>query len=227
MNRTWFATTRRPVISVSTLKNMEPSLSITVSESASFAGKNELDRSSYRRNSVMFGSKSATRLGIAAALLLAAVAVAIAAARIGQKAPDFKVKDLDGKTVTLDQVRKDPNRKNAQRVVLLDFWATWCPPCRREVSTLQKLHEAYEKKGVAIVGIALDEEGAKAVKPFVKDNKLTYTSLVDPGSVAARAYGVRPIPSMFLLDRKGVIRFTHIGLTEQAILEKEIKSLLK
>jgi len=171
--------------------------------------------------------KSAIKIGIGAVLMLAVVAIAVGSAKVGNKAPDFKLKSLDGKSVTLEQIRKDPNKKDAERVVLLDFWATWCPPCREEVGTLQKLHDAYEKKGVAIVGIALDQGGATAVKPFVKEHKITYTGLLDPDGTASGAYGVRSIPAMFLIDKKGVVQFTHVGLTEQKVLEKEIKSLLK
>lgn len=172
-------------------------------------------------------SRFALVIALAAVLLFANLAISQAAPKVGSKAPAFKLTSVDDKTITLDQLRRDPNKKNAQRVVLIDFWATWCPYCVQELPAMQGLSDKYQKQGLAVVGIALDTDGLKAVKPFVKDHKLTYTNLVDPNSTTARAYGVRPIPALFLVDKKGIIRYTHIGYTPENIIEKEIKSLLK
>lgn len=85
-------------------------------------------------------------------------------------APDFALTDLDGKTVKLSNF--DGN------VRIVDFWATWCPPCRKEIPHFQKLHETYGDKGLTIIGISLDQNGAEAVKPFAEQMKMTYTSLI-------------------------------------------------
>mgnify|MGYP001077504930 CR=1 FL=1 len=164
-------------------------------------------------------------------VLVLAVAVTGLQANLtsGSKAPDFKLRDLDGKEKKFADIQKDPKKKGANRVVLLDFWATWCPPCRAEVPHLQKLHEKYGKKGLVIVGVAQDSDGAKAVKPFAAKNKLTYVNLVDPKHEVARKYKVGPIPTTYLIDRKGVIRYVHLGFAPgmEKDLEEEIKALLK
>lgn len=170
-------------------------------------------------------------LAVAFALVVALVASSTVQAVLsdGKKAPDFKLTSIDGKTISLSDLDKDPAKKGASRVVLLDFWATWCPPCREEAPQLQKLHEKYGKKGLAVVGVALDKGGADDVKPFVKKHKLTYTMLVDPSSRIARQYGIRGIPTTYMIDKKGTIRNVHVGYSAGIgkDLEKEAQALLK
>ncbi|MHB0999334.1 MAG: peroxiredoxin family protein [Armatimonadota bacterium] len=175
---------------------------------------------SYRRTAIL--------TVITAILISAALTAVYAALSAGTKAPEFKLKSINGKTVTLSQLRNDPINKGAKRVVLLDFWATWCPPCRNEVPHLQKLHEKYGKKGLVVVGIALDDGGASDVKPFAKENGLKYTMLVDPAGTTAKKYGVRPIPTTFIIGKDGVIKNMHLGFSPgmEDELEKEIKALL-
>lgn len=166
--------------------------------------------------------------GAALALALMATTTAQALLSEGKNAPSFKLTSIDGKTVSLSDLRKDPARKGANRVVLLDFWATWCPPCRKATPHLQKLHEKYGNKGLVVVGLALDKGGADDVKPFVKKHKLTYTILVDSSSKVARQYGVRGIPTAYIIDKKGVIRNIHVGYSPglEKDLEKEVQALL-
>ncbi len=174
-----------------------------------------------------------TRILITAALvvILSALVLTAAAAALnkGAKAPDFKLKTIDGKTISLSQIRKDPNKKGAYRVVLLDFWKTTCPPCLSELPNYQKLSKKYAGKGVAIVGVALDPGGISDVKPFVQQQKLTYTQLVDPSGTVAAQYGIRYTPTTYIIDKKGVIQAVHVGYIpgiEQS-MEQEIRSLLK
>ena len=147
----------------------------------------------------------------------------------GDKAPDFKLRDLNGKVVKLSELQKAPKKKAAKRVFLLDFWATWCPPCREEVPHLQKLHRKYSDEGLVVIGVAQDSDGGESVKPFVKKNKLTYRQLVDPRHEAARAYKVGPIPTTYIIDDKGVIRSVHLGFSKgmEKRLEEHVKALLK
>lgn len=175
-----------------------------------------------------------TRVTVASGLLFAMALVfaglsAQAMLEKGNKAPDFKLSSLDGKKVKLSELQKDPQKKGAKRVVLLNFWASWCPPCRAEAPYLQKLHEKYGKNGLGIVGISTDTKGAAVVRRFVKEKKLTYTQLLDPKHTVARKYKVGPIPTSYIIDRSGVIRSVHLGFAPglEKDLEKEIRALLQ
>jgi len=149
----------------------------------------------------------------------------------GNKAPSFKIRTLEGKELSLADLQKDPadKSKKKKRVVLLDFWALWCPPCREYVPKLQKIHEDYRKKGLCVAGVAIDSEDTAKVKQFVKEKKLTYIILLDKDREVARLYQAPPIPLTYLIDRQGVIRYTHLGYYPgiEKDLEKEIKALLK
>lgn len=162
-------------------------------------------------------------------LIFAFITGAFAALTPGKKAPDFTLKSITGKQVTLQQLRADPFNKKRSRVVLIDFWATWCPPCKEEVPHLQKLHEKYGKKGLSVVGIAVDHDGAVSVKPFAKENGLKYNMLLDPDTKTAKKYLIRPIPTTYIIDRQGIIRYVHVGFNPgmEKQLETEIKELLK
>jgi len=147
----------------------------------------------------------------------------------GTRALDFELPSVSGKKVKLSELAKDPHRKGARRVVLLNFWATWCPPCRAEVPYLQKLHQRYGKKGLVVVGISMDTQGAAAVRPFVKERKLTYVQLLDPRRTVAQRYKVGPIPTTYIIDRSGVIRKVRLGFAPglEKHLEEDIKALLQ
>jgi len=147
----------------------------------------------------------------------------------GTKAPDFTLKNLSGKSVSLSNFFVKPGN-----VVLLDIWATWCPPCRSEIPQLVKLQKSYKGKPFKIVGVAIDDEIA-TVKSFAKDNKINYTVCHDPsGRTIGKPYKVQGIPAAYIIDKKGVIRFAHMGFPgdaegqkkEIAKMKKEINSLL-
>jgi len=162
-------------------------------------------------------------------IVLAIVGVAFAAVSKGSKAIPFKLPALSGKMLSLDDIRKDPLKKGQNRVVVMDFWATWCPPCQEETAVLQKLQNKYGSKGVVVVGISLDAGGAKDVSPFMKEHKLSYLVLLDPRSSVGRQYGVRGIPATFILDRNGIIKQQHVGYeaSMEKGLEDEVKALLR
>ena len=115
------------------------------------------------------------------------------------------------------------------KVVLVNFWATWCPPCRREIPYLISLNNKYHKKGVMFVGVAIDED-EDTVKEFVDQVGVNYKILLDSqGRTVGPLYKVGPIPQTYLIDRKGKIRYAHIGFSgaaEAAKMENEIKKLV-
>ncbi len=133
----------------------------------------------------------------------------------GDVAPDFEAADLGGATVKLSALDG--------RVRLLDFWATWCPPCQAEIPMLNDLHEQYGAAGLSI--LALSDENAQVVKEFAAEKRMAYTNLVDTSAVAER-YGVLGLPTAFLVDRQGKIVETFFGAKPKAALEKRIRTLL-
>jgi len=135
-----------------------------------------------------------------------------------KQAPDFTLADLSGRLHSLADFQG--------KVVLVDFWATWCGPCRKEIPHLVKLYDTYKSKGFVILGVGLDRQSN--IAKFVADNKISYTVLVDEKSVAARPYGVSGIPRTLIIDKKGRIAFDHTGFAPgmEKEMEAEIGTLL-
>jgi peroxiredoxin len=132
-------------------------------------------------------------------------------------APDFTLQDLSGKKVSLSGLKGS--------VVLLEFWATWCPPCRSSIPGLERLHKAYGGKGLTILAISVDEGGWDKVSNFIAEHKITYPVLKGTDEVSTK-YLVRMIPAMYLVDKQGVIRKQFMGAGDDEEIEKEIKALL-
>jgi peroxiredoxin len=135
-----------------------------------------------------------------------------------KKAPDFSLQTSNGKTVVLSKLKG--------KAVVVNFWATWCPPCRSEIPGFLKVYDKYRSKGLEIVGISLDEKGWKVVKPFVEKYKMTYPVVLDNGEVAQKYGDIASIPTSFFVDKKGNITKSHIGYMAAEDFEKEIKKLL-
>jgi len=169
-------------------------------------------------------------------LVVGLIVVGLASAVIaelspGTKAPDFTLPKLDGSKFTLSTCFK----KAPKKVVLLDIWATWCPPCRSEIPFLIKLQKTFAGKDVVIVGVSVDRSKDEVVK-FVKEQKINYTILHDPSAKTVGApYKVTGIPATYIIDKKGVIRYAEVGFPRDeeqgrqkaAEMERQIKSLLK
>jgi peroxiredoxin len=159
--------------------------------------------------------------GIIFSLLLVLFLLAISDAQSiqPQKAPNFSLKTYDGKIVELAKLKG--------KVVVINFWATWCPPCRAEIPDFIKAYDAYKSKGLEIVGIALDEDGWPKVKPFVDKNKISYPIVLGTAEVAQQYGGIEAIPTTFIVDRKGNIVDHQVGMLIKGMLERKIKVLLK
>jgi len=100
------------------------------------------------------------------------------------------------------------------RVILVNFFATWCLPCQWEMPEMEKLYQAYKTRGFVVVAIALDREGAPTVEPFVKERKLTYLVVLDPSMIGARQFGIIGLPATFLIGRDGFIKGLTYGAKE-------------
>ena len=178
----------------------------------------------------------------------------------GEKLIPFSLKNIDGRdyTVTVEEGRltlivvetvagKTAILKTHPAGVLIDFWATWCVPCRKAMPHMQRLNETYKpaegqaEGGLRVLGIALDDAGGKVVKPFYAKLKITYPMLADApsvspsGDIAATAkdmkkrYGVQEIPVVYLIDSTGTITHAHVGFKEEHIAELDaaVKSVLE
>jgi peroxiredoxin len=134
-------------------------------------------------------------------------------------APDFTLKDANGTTVKLSDYKG--------KVVLLDFWATWCGPCKIEIPWFMEFEQAYKDKGFAVVGVSMDEEGWTAVKPYIQDRKINYRILLGNEQVGQLYGGLDSLPTTMLIDRAGRIAKVHIGLeTGKQGFKDEIENLL-
>jgi len=138
---------------------------------------------------------------------------------IGQMAPDFTLKDTHGAEVKLSAHRG--------KAVIVDFWATWCAPCRLVMPHLQELSLAYPEQ-LAVLAVSLDQDPASAVPPFAERLGLTFTLLADPqGMLVARQWGgVRNIPTSFLVDPEGKVVQRWIGVHGREEYEQEIRKVL-
>jgi peroxiredoxin len=135
----------------------------------------------------------------------------------GNVAADFKLQDMNGNDVRLSDYRG--------KVVLLEFWATWCPPCRASIPGIEKIFETYKDKGLVVLAVSLDEGGWDSVKSFISSNRMTYTVLKGNDDVSA-SYQVRTIPMMLIVDKEGRISKRYLGFGNEEDLEKDIKTIL-
>ncbi len=132
-------------------------------------------------------------------------------------APDFTVKDSTGADLRLSSYKG--------KVVLLNFWATYCVPCRTEIPWFIEFDKTYRDKGLAIVGISMDEDW-EAVKPYVAEKKISYRIGLGNEALAKIYGGLDALPETYLIDREGRVAAHHVGLAPKAEVEKEIAQLL-
>jgi cytochrome c biogenesis protein CcmG, thiol:disulfide interchange protein DsbE len=135
----------------------------------------------------------------------------------GNLAPDFTLTDLDGHKLTLSDYRG--------KVVLLDFWATWCGPCRTEIPHFVEMQNKYGPQGFQVIGISMDDD-AKPVHGFAQQYKLNYPIAVGDDKLADRFGGVMGLPVNFIIDRQGRIHAKYLGATDVSVFDSDVNDLL-
>ncbi|MDD5496069.1 MAG: TlpA disulfide reductase family protein [Candidatus Omnitrophica bacterium] len=155
-------------------------------------------------------------------VLLLAVVLLGACARgnaleIGDTAPEFTLKDLEGKNVNLADFKG--------RVIILDFFATWCPPCKEEIPDFIALQKDYKNNGFAMIGVAL--VGHREAKDFADKVGINYPVLIDDEKVSVSYGPIRSIPTTFIIGKDSKIAKIYIGYRPKSVFEKDIKELLK
>ncbi|MEP6809921.1 MAG: TlpA disulfide reductase family protein [Chthoniobacterales bacterium] len=135
-----------------------------------------------------------------------------------EAAPAWRLKDLNGRFVQLADFKG--------KVVILNFWATWCPPCRAEIPALAALQAKYQSQGLVVIGVSMDEAAPAVVKAFALKAKINYPVVMGTAETAAAYGGVQVIPTTIFIDRQGNVAGTHQGGAGQELFEAAVKPLL-
>jgi peroxiredoxin len=160
-----------------------------------------------------------TTVALVVAFALKAVAPAdLTPATSRKTAPDFTLTDAKGAPIKLSAYKG--------RVVLLDFWATWCTGCKVEIPWYVEFQSKYKRSGLSALGVSMDDDGWKAVLPFLQLHKINYPIVIGNWGMGDR-FGFSSMPATLLIDRDGRIADLHVGMVDKAAFENEIQTLLK
>ena len=134
-------------------------------------------------------------------------------------APNFSLKDADGNAVNLADYRG--------KVVLVNFWATWCGPCESEIPWFIEFEKKYKDQGFAVLGVSMDDDGWKSVRPYIASHKINYRIMIGSPLVSDQFGDIDSLPTSFVLDREGRIASNHVGLVDKVDYQNEIVKLLQ
>lgn len=137
----------------------------------------------------------------------------------GEPAPEFALKRMNGGTFRLSDHRGE--------IVVVNFWATWCPPCRKEIPGFIQLQKEFETEGVTFVGISLDDTGFEAVRPYAEKMGINYPLVVGSDRLTRTYGGVRALPTSFVVGPEGIVQYARPGFLPEAELRRQLKPLLK
>jgi cytochrome c biogenesis protein CcmG, thiol:disulfide interchange protein DsbE len=157
-------------------------------------------------------------LGTLLALALAACSGAQPAARLGSPAPDFSLPTADGGTVRLADLKGKP--------VLINFWATWCQPCREEMPAMQDLYEQYRERGLVILAVDMEED-LRPVRRWIDQGGYTFTFLLDGEGEQVKRYNINASPTSYFVGRDGVIRDLKLGALSRGEMQTKVEKLLE
>ncbi len=145
----------------------------------------------------------------------------VAAPQKGFLAPDFELKTVTGEIIKLSNLRG--------KAVLVNLWATWCPPCRAEMKSIDKVYNEYKNQGLIVLAVNMTyQDDASKISPFVTEEGLTFPILLDPNADVGHAYQLRSLPSSFFIGRDGIIHEVVIGgPMSEALLRTHIEDILK
>jgi peroxiredoxin len=160
---------------------------------------------------------SVIQIGLAKAADSPGVRATLQSPDTRKAAPEFSLKDEMGNTLSVESYRG--------KVVLLDFWATWCHGCKEEIPWFSEFQRRYAKSGLRVVGVSMDDDGWKSVKPFLASAKVPY-SIVIGNQTMAKEYGIEQMPVAYLIDRKGRIAAAYVGLADRNNVEMNIRAML-
>ncbi|MBI3978225.1 MAG: redoxin domain-containing protein [Chloroflexi bacterium] len=156
-------------------------------------------------------------LSAAASELPAATPGAGSAPKVGARAPDFSLKTPDGKLVTLSDFRGKP--------VFINFWATWCPPCRAEMPDIEAVYQEHRDHGLIVLGIDVQEDPV-IVQRFLRERSFSWTFLVDESGEVGMLYRLTALPTSYFVDPEGVIRSIQTGATTKSGMERQLALIL-
>jgi thiol-disulfide isomerase/thioredoxin len=152
-------------------------------------------------------------------LIAAVIGFVTSATAQQQKAANFSLKSADGKLYELKQYKG--------KVVVVNFWATWCGPCRKEIPDFIEAYKKYKNKGLVIIGISVDQDGWTKVTPYVEESKINYPVVLGTEQVVENYGGINAIPTTFIVDKNGYIADQHTGVMSLKELETKLQPMLK